>query len=129
MRRAVLRCADTLADCAERQIRAAGRTVPPREELLAAVMPAAESAAASARLLKRSIRQLEVAERWATRAGEAAVAAAERTAAIWIAAAATDMEAAGLTDGEETAFAAITAGLEACPEDAEQTLHEAGEAE
>jgi hypothetical protein len=129
MRARVMRCAIALADRAERQIRAAGRTPPPREYLMAAVMPAAESAAASAKFLQRAVRQLEVADKWAVRAAETAMAAADRTAAMWIDAAAPDMEQGGLTDAEEADFAGITAALVAPPQAAEPGLDRAGEPE
>ncbi len=112
MRRAVLRCAIALAGRAEQQIRAAGRTVPEREYLLAAVMPAARSAAASAKFLERSARQLDVAQRWAGKAAAAAMAAADRTAAVWIETSEPVLEQAALTDAEQAQFAGITAALE-----------------
>jgi hypothetical protein len=112
-RRRVLRCATALADRAEQQIRAAGRAVPDRDFLLAALMPAARSAAASARFLERSARQLEVAEKWVGKAADAAIAAADRTASAWIESAEPVLEHAELTPGEETEFAGITAALQA----------------
>jgi hypothetical protein len=129
MRRAVLRCAIALAERAEQQIRAAGRTPPSREYLMAALMPAAESAAASAKFLDRAVRQLEIADKWAVRAGETAVAAASRTAELWIQAAPLDIEQGGLTDAEQADFAGITAALEAPPQAAEPRLERSGDAE
>lgn len=73
MKRRTLHAAVALADEAERRIRAAGRVPPPRADVLAALIPAAQATVRAAKAHRRAARWHAIAaEQAETAAGHAA---------------------------------------------------------